>query len=162
MHASGIGGHSGITTADNKVKTLFAWPNLKQDVQTYVTACTTCQQAKPEHTAALCLLQPLPIPAKAWVIEGLPKSREFDTILDGTTTTAPDLELCLKEKDGINRLIQQKLLRAEQRMNSQADQVYLKLQPYVQTSMAQRSNKKIELQILWALPYFAACWCCRI
>ncbi|XBI49267.1 hypothetical protein VPH35_112861 [Triticum aestivum] len=52
-------------------------------------------------------------------------------------------------------LIQQQLLRAQQRMKSQADkhrcersfevgeQVYLKLQPYVQTTVARRSNQKL-------------------
>ncbi|XP_071678593.1 uncharacterized protein [Lolium perenne] len=54
----------------------------------------------------------------------------------------------------MQRLIQQNLLRAQQRMKSQADKkrveqkfsvgdkVYLKLQPYVQTSLGNRSNQK--------------------
>jgi ribosomal protein L21E len=55
----------------------------------------------------------------------------------------------------MQRLVQQNLLRAQQRMKSQADkhrverqfkegdQVYLKLQPYVQTSLGNRSNQKL-------------------
>lgn len=87
LHASGVGGHSGITATYQKVKALFAWPNLKRDVKDYVNGCTVCQQAKLEHTRTPGLLQPLPIPEKAWdiisldFIEGLPKSSRFDTIL---------------------------------------------------------------------------------
>ena len=55
----------------------------------------------------------------------------------------------------INTLIQQHLARAQQRMKTQADKsrselqfvvgdwVYLKLQPYVQTSLAARANQKL-------------------
>lgn len=55
----------------------------------------------------------------------------------------------------MNALIQQHLVRAQKRMKTQADKsrserqfsvgdwVYLKLQPYVQTSLAPRSNQKL-------------------
>jgi hypothetical protein len=36
LHASGLGGHSGITTTYIRVKQLFAWPGLKQMVTTFV------------------------------------------------------------------------------------------------------------------------------
>lgn len=39
----------GITATYNRVKTLFAWPNLKQHVQVFVQRCSVCQQAKGEH-----------------------------------------------------------------------------------------------------------------
>lgn len=87
LHASGVGGHNDITATYQKVKALFAWPNLKRNVKDYVNGCTVCQQAKLEHTRTPGLLQPLPIPEKAWdiisldFIEGLPKSSRFDTIL---------------------------------------------------------------------------------
>jgi transposase InsO family protein len=60
---------------------------LKQDVKNYVAHCIVCQQAKPEHVGIPGLLQPLPIPDKAWdivsldFVEGLPKSGKYDTIL---------------------------------------------------------------------------------
>jgi hypothetical protein len=55
----------------------------------------------------------------------------------------------------MNNLIQQQLARAQQRMKVQADKnrtersfavgdlVYLKLQPYIQSSLAPRSNQKL-------------------
>jgi len=55
----------------------------------------------------------------------------------------------------MNTLIQQHLARAQKRMKTQADKsrserqfavgdwVYLKLQPYVQASLAQRANQKL-------------------
>jgi hypothetical protein len=87
LHSSGLGGHSGITATYHKVKSLFAWPRMKQDIQEYVAACQTCAQAKVEHGKLPGLLQPLPIPQFAWhtismdFIEGLPKSKTYDTIL---------------------------------------------------------------------------------
>lgn len=70
-------------------------------------------------------------------------------------STSPDLEKWMWNKDDMTKLIQQQLLRAQQRMESQldihrvqhtfavGDEVYLKLQPYVQTSVAHRSNLKL-------------------
>ena len=87
LHDSGIGGHSGFTATYHKIKALFAWPNMKQDVKKYVAHYSVCQQAKPEHIGKPGLLQPLPIPTRAWEIvsldfvEGLPKSSRYDTIL---------------------------------------------------------------------------------
>jgi hypothetical protein len=60
---------------------------MKQDVKDYIAACELCAQAKLEHSKLPGLLQPLPIPQFAWhtisldFIEGLPKSKNFDTIL---------------------------------------------------------------------------------
>jgi hypothetical protein len=87
LHDSGLGGHSGVEATYNKIKVLFAWPRMKQDVTQYISKCQVCHQAKPEHSKLPGLLQPLPVPAQVWqivsmdFIEGLPKSRHFDTIL---------------------------------------------------------------------------------
>lgn len=87
LHASGVGGHSGITATYNRIKKLFYWPGMKKDVQKYVASCEVCQQAKPEHCKSPGKLQPLPVPLQAWTtisldfIEGLPKSEGYDTIL---------------------------------------------------------------------------------
>ncbi|WVZ89845.1 hypothetical protein U9M48_036199 [Paspalum notatum var. saurae] len=69
--------------------------------------------------------------------------------------TVPDLEHWMQERELLSQLIQQQLLRAQQRMKAQVDKkrsersfavgdpVYLKLQPHVQSSVASRSNQKL-------------------
>jgi len=87
LHASGIGGHSGISATYKRIKALFAWPSLKQSVQRYVQQCHICQQAKVEHTKVPGLLEPLPVPSQAWevisldFVEGLPTSDMYNAIL---------------------------------------------------------------------------------
>ena len=70
----------------------------------------------------------------------------------------PDLASWLKERDILTKLIQQHLLRAQQRMKAQADahgsereftvgdMVYLKLQPHIQSSVASCSNNKLSFK----------------
>jgi hypothetical protein len=76
-------------------------------------------------------------------------------IVDPQAATVSDLSAWLTERKLFTKFIQQQLLRAQQRMKSQADknrterefqvgdQVYLKLQPHVQSSVAMRSNNKL-------------------
>jgi transposase InsO family protein len=70
-----------------KLKQHFAWPRMRADVQAYVRSCSVCQQAKPDRSKYLGLLQPLPTPDSTWdvvsldFIEGLPRSAKFDCIL---------------------------------------------------------------------------------
>ena len=74
------GGHAGIQTTYYMIRSLFSWPQMKNDVHQFVQQCQVCQQAKSEHIKVPGLLQPLPIPEQAWQIvcmnfvEGLPKS----------------------------------------------------------------------------------------
>jgi len=74
---------------------------------------------------------------------------------DVDSSPVTDLGTWLQERKGITELLQQQLLRMQQRMKSQADkyrsertfavgdQVWLKLQPYVQTSVARRASHKL-------------------
>lgn len=67
----------------------------------------------------------------------------------------PDLQQWLQDRSLMQQLLQQHLLRAQKHMKSHADKkrtdrsfevgdfVYLKLQPYVQSSIAQRSSNKL-------------------
>jgi hypothetical protein len=69
--------------------------------------------------------------------------------------STPELSSWLSQREVMNKLIHQHLLRAQQRMKRQADKkrsewqfsvgdnVFLKLQLYVQSSLAPRSNKKL-------------------
>lgn len=70
----------------------------------------------------------------------------------------PDLEQWLQERELLSQLIKQQLTRAQQRMKSQADKqrteqefnegdsVFLKLQPYIQSSVASRTNQKLSFR----------------
>jgi ribosomal protein L21E len=63
-----------------------------------------------------------------------------------------------RERELLTKIVQQQLQRAQQRMKSQADKhrmerefqqgdlVYMKLQPYVQSTVAARSNKKLSFR----------------
>jgi len=46
LHSSGLGGHSGFLATYNRIKSLFAWPGMKQAVKIFVQECSICQQAK--------------------------------------------------------------------------------------------------------------------
>lgn len=60
---------------------------MRADVHDFVTSCQVCQRAKPDWTKLPGLLQPLPVPDRAWkivsldFIEGLPLSEIFNRIL---------------------------------------------------------------------------------
>lgn len=87
MHASNVGGHSGVTATYHRLKRSFYWPNLKRDVHEFIKKCDVCQMNKPEHIHPPGLLQPLPTPRDAWVsvgldfITGLPKSEGKEVIM---------------------------------------------------------------------------------
>jgi len=87
LHTSAIGGHSGFPVTYARIKQLFYWPEMKLLLKNWVQSCSICAQAKPDRAKYPGLLQPLPIPDRAWqtismdFIEGLPKSKGFTTIL---------------------------------------------------------------------------------
>jgi hypothetical protein len=70
----------------------------------------------------------------------------------------PDLSAWLSERELMHQLVHQHLLRAQDRMKRQADKhrverqfavgdmVYLKLQPYVQSSIAARAHHKLSFK----------------
>jgi hypothetical protein len=49
LHASPVGGHSGMVATYQRIKRIFYWPGLKKDVETFVAECPICQRAKSEH-----------------------------------------------------------------------------------------------------------------
>jgi hypothetical protein len=87
LHSSPIGGHSGVPVTYSRVKSIFAWKNMKSFVRSFVQQCQICLQAKPDRAAYPGKLQPLPVPPSAWhtismdFVEGLPRSGSWDCIL---------------------------------------------------------------------------------
>ena len=68
MHASAVGGHSGVPVTYRRAKQHFYWPGLKSAVHTLVSECQICQRAKPDRSKLPGLLQPLPVPERAWKV----------------------------------------------------------------------------------------------
>jgi len=87
LHSSAIGGHSGTKATYYRLKNLFSWKGMKQDVEDYVKQCSVCQQVKHMNSLPAGLLAPLPIPEGAWqhitmdFVEGLPISNGYNAIL---------------------------------------------------------------------------------
>lgn len=82
-----MGGHSGITVTYKRLRAMFYWPGMKEQVHNYIKSCNNCQLNKPELVLSPGLLQPLPIPEEAWsnismdFITGLPKAEGKDVIM---------------------------------------------------------------------------------
>ena len=87
FHDSTVGGHSGFPVTYRRLRKLFAWPKMKQQIWQYVQGCTTCQQAKLERVKYPGLLEPIPLPEGAWeavtmdLIDGLLQSSKANCIL---------------------------------------------------------------------------------
>lgn len=86
FHSGVMGGHSGVLKTTKRIQRLFHWPNLKKDVQRFVSQCTICQTHKSSTLVPAGLLQPIPLPSQIWeelsmdFIGGLPKSKGVDVI----------------------------------------------------------------------------------
>ncbi|KAL0451722.1 UNVERIFIED_CONTAM: hypothetical protein Slati_1150300 [Sesamum latifolium] len=69
------------------VQRAYYWPQMRDDVQTYVRTSLICQQDKADYQKKTCLLQPLPIPTRSWesvfmdYISGLPKVGDLGSII---------------------------------------------------------------------------------
>ena len=86
-HDGPVGGYSRVLKTYKRLKSGFYWAGMKNKIEQYVAACTTCQQHKHSTLFPTGLLQPLQVPSLIWddltmdFTEGLPKSEGFDTIL---------------------------------------------------------------------------------
>ncbi|KAL0430882.1 UNVERIFIED_CONTAM: Transposon Tf2-11 polyprotein [Sesamum radiatum] len=80
-------GHQGEERTYALVQRAYYWPQMRDDVETYVRTCLICQQDKADHQKKAGLLQPLPIPTRPWesvsmdYISGLPKVGDLGSII---------------------------------------------------------------------------------
>lgn len=87
LHSSALGGHSGQSACLQRIKLAFYWPNMKNDIITFIQNCEVCQRCKSEHVLYPGLLQPLNIPIAPWkdismdFVEQMPESDGMDTVL---------------------------------------------------------------------------------
>jgi hypothetical protein len=78
--------HEGYHKGLQRIRSVFYWPKMKQQLRTFIRNCDICQRHKAEATKPAGLLQPLPIPEHIWsaismdFIDGLPKSYGRTTI----------------------------------------------------------------------------------
>uniref|UniRef100_A0A674NN42 Gypsy retrotransposon integrase-like protein 1 n=1 Tax=Takifugu rubripes TaxID=31033 RepID=A0A674NN42_TAKRU len=62
-HSSCFACHPGVRRTAEFVQRRFWWPNLQEDVQEFVGACTVCARSKASHRSPAGLLHPLPVPS---------------------------------------------------------------------------------------------------
>jgi len=96
-------GHEGVQRTLHRLRRDVHSPNLRQVVQDFVRACTTCQRYKSEHLQPAGLLLPLPVPTTVWAdvgmdfIEALPhvganrSSSQWWTVSVSTAISSPSL-----------------------------------------------------------------------
>ena len=86
-HASQLSGHPDNHRTLTFIQRKFWRPEMREDIASFVAACSVCAQTKVPHQLPQGLLQPLPIPHRAWshialdFVTGLPPSNRHNTIL---------------------------------------------------------------------------------
>ncbi|KAK9062911.1 hypothetical protein SSX86_020101 [Deinandra increscens subsp. villosa] len=152
-HSTPQGGHSGVSATIHRIRSLFTWKGLSKHVRTFVRHCLVCQKAKYETVASPGLLQPLPVPSHIFTdismdfIGGLPKSNGKDTIfvvvLYGypppifTPYVPRDVRVEAADQFFTDREDMIHVLKNSPTV------VYVKLHPYVETSLRQHKFSKL-------------------
>ena len=86
-HDSKWAGHPGQRRTRALLESVYYWPQIRDDVETYVKTCLVCQQDKVEQHQPRGLLEPLPTAERPWesvtmdFIIGLPKSERYGSII---------------------------------------------------------------------------------
>jgi len=62
FHKTPLGGNIGIAKTLHRLQENFLWPQMREDIQQYVSQCLICQQMKYETRKLVELLQHLPTP----------------------------------------------------------------------------------------------------
>ncbi|KAA3481040.1 reverse transcriptase [Gossypium australe] len=66
FHGGSLRGHSGRHATRHRILGLLYWKGLSKNVKRWVRECVTFQRCKVDNTTSPGLLQPLPIPERAW------------------------------------------------------------------------------------------------
>ncbi|GKD95110.1 putative reverse transcriptase domain-containing protein, partial [Tanacetum coccineum] len=116
-HKSKYSIHPGSYKMYQDLKKLYWWPNMKEEIATYVSKCMTCAKVKAEYQKPSGLLVQPKIPQWKWenitmdFVTKLPKTKsEQDTIwviVDRLTKSAHFLSM--KETDSMEKLTRQYL-----------------------------------------------------
>lgn len=86
-HSSMAAGHPGIKKTRLNVKRWYWWPSWSTDCDAFVKGCVDCARTKHSRLAPAGMLQPLPVPSRAWAdisldhLTGIGESNGFDAIL---------------------------------------------------------------------------------
>ncbi|GJP52565.1 hypothetical protein CLOM_g11667 [Closterium sp. NIES-68] len=75
-------GHFGSNKTLTGIAKHYYWPQMADNVQNFITSCTTCQRMKSSKQKKAGLLQPLPVPKQPWQVVSL----DFITGLPPTTS----------------------------------------------------------------------------
>ncbi|GJP84926.1 hypothetical protein CLOP_g14969, partial [Closterium sp. NIES-67] len=76
-------GHFGSNKTLTGIAKHYYWPHMADDVQKFVTSCTTCQRMKSSKHKKAGLLQPLPVPEEPWQVVSLDCITELPTTTSG-------------------------------------------------------------------------------
>ena len=86
-HDTKWAGHQGQRRTLALIESSYYWPQMRDEVESYVKTCLVCQQDKIENKTPSGLLEPLPPSERPWesvsldFISALPKSEGFGSIL---------------------------------------------------------------------------------
>nr|GEU52419.1 putative reverse transcriptase domain-containing protein [Tanacetum cinerariifolium] len=115
-HKSKYSIHQGSDKMYQDLKKLYWWPNMKADIETFVSRCLACAKVKAKHQKPSGLLQQPEIPKWKWenitmdFVSGLPRTPSgYDSIwviIDRLTKSTHFLPM--KKMDSIDKLAQLK------------------------------------------------------
>ncbi|GJP42750.1 hypothetical protein CLOM_g2285 [Closterium sp. NIES-68] len=94
-------GHFGSNKTLTCIAKHYNWPHMADDIQKFVTSCSTCQRMKSSKQKKPGLLWPLPIPEQPWQVVTL----DFITGLPTTTSGYDGILVVIEELSKMGHFI---------------------------------------------------------